>query len=196
MTRSKSPAQRAPQSIEAATALLARYAEASLTIAALEAARGAEIAAIASRCDLAVAPLAGELKEIVKQLKPWWAASFDALTNGGKRKSIELGGCQIGYRVTPPKVEHTHGKDDAAVEVLRPTAWFAKVVRISYALDKPAILKALDEEVPAEEDLESEDVLLSGLGFASKQTEQFFVDVVAPASLVELLVPTEAADAG
>lgn len=172
MSRVKAPAQRAPQSKEAAIALLERFAEASAEIDAVNARANAEIAKAKAEADLAVAPLGAELKEIAKQLKPWWAASIDALT-AGKRKSIELGGCTIGYRMTPPKVVFAHGKDDAAVEAALGSVLAAEIVRTKHTLDKPAVLRLLEGEQAA---------ALAELGFSAEQREEFFIDPVARAA--------------
>lgn len=182
MARVRSAAQRAPQTVEQATALLARFADASAQIDALEAQRAASLAQINGAADACIVPLAAELKDIAKQLKPWWAASIEELT-AGRRKSIELGGCTIGYRISPPKVVHEHGKDgDAALKLLG-TDYAERGVRISYALDKPGILKVLDEQAALEGDAVPE-MSLASLGFASKQAEEFFIDVIAPQPIV------------
>ncbi len=181
MARLRSAAQRAPQTVQQATDLLNRFADVSAQIDALEAQRAASLAQVNGAADTCIVPLAAELKDIAKQLKPWWAASIEELT-AGKRKSIELGGCTIGYRISPPKVTHDHGKDGDAAQVLLGTEYEQRGVRISYALDKPGILKVLDEQALLEGDAVPE-VSLASLGFASKQTEDFFIDVLAPAPI-------------
>lgn len=181
MTRLRSAAQRAPQSLEAATALLARFAEVDATIEMLEARRAAGHARIDGRIDPKVVPLAAELKDIAKQLKPWWEANSEELTQG-KRRSIELGGCQIGIRLSPPKVTHGHAKDGDAALALQGTAYAAGATKVTYTLDKPAILRILEEEAkaePAPTPVEGEPApppKLAGLGFAAKQADEFFVD--------------------
>lgn len=90
MTRVRSAAQRAPQTIEAATDLAGRFAELDAQLARIEADRQDELAKINGAADAAIVPIVAELKDIAKQLKPWWAAHFETLTDG-KRKSIELG---------------------------------------------------------------------------------------------------------
>lgn len=192
MTRLRSPAQRAPQTLDQATVLLSRYAQASAELSLIEANRLAELVTANAGADKLAVPLIAELKDIVKQLKPWWAASIDALT-GGKKKSIELAGCSIGYRMTPPKVTYSEGTDAEAVDALRATDLAEQLIRVTYSLDKAAILKLLDSEDPkpvdggdidgAAEPVVSPKQIVEELGFASKQTEQFFVDVVAPAPL-------------
>lgn len=185
MTRLRSPAQRAPQTTGQATELLARYSALDAQLAAHEAERQREIAGINAAADALVVPIAAKLRDIVKTLKPWWAASIDALTDG-KRKSIELGGCVVGYRISPRKVTHPYGRDDAAVEVVRASPYAQQVLRVSYSLDKPAILKLLESQgsedlrIDGDEIADTDPESLAALGFASKQTEEFFVDRVLP----------------
>lgn len=181
MTRLRSPAQRAPQTVQQATALATRYAVLSAQADAINARRAALMARVNGAADASLVPIAAELKDIAKQLKPWWAASIEELT-GGKRKSIELGGCTLGYRISPPKVVHDHGKDGDAVEVLMGTPYEAITIRVSHSLDKPAILKALDEQALLDGD-DVPAITLASLGFRSKQTEDFFIDVIAPAAI-------------
>jgi len=181
VTRLRSPAQRAPQTVAQATALATRYAVLSAQADTINARRAALMARANGVADAALVPIAAELKDIAKQLKPWWAASIDELT-GGKRKSVELGGCTIGYRISPPKVVHDHGKDGDAVEVLIGSPYESVTIRVSHSLDKPAILKLLDEQGLLDGD-DGPDVSLASLGFRSKQTEDFFIDVIAPVAI-------------
>lgn len=176
MTRLRSAAQRAPQTLGQATELAKRYAVASAAVDGIEADRAEALALANAAADEALVPLVAELKDIAKQLKPWWEGNVDELT-AGKRRSIELGGCQIGYRTTPPKLAHTHGTDKAAVEVVRGTDYADQVLRVTYALDKPAMLRILDGE-----DADG----LGELGFSAKQTEEFFVDRVVPSTAATL----------
>lgn len=187
MTRLRSPAQRAPQTKEQALGLLSRFSAIAAAIAAVQADRQrlhqeADVAA-----DALVVPLAAEMKDIVKQLKPWWAASIDALT-GGKRKSIELGGCIIGYRLNPPKIDFADGTDDEAVAALL-GASLGTLVRQKPSPDKAAILKQLEASQPERlKGLDEEAIAkaraaterLEKLGFSIKQGEVFFVDPVTP----------------
>lgn len=171
MTRIRSAAQRAPQSTEQAMVLLDRFATLDSELALAEANRQEALAATNAVADSIAIPLIAELKDIAKQLKPWWAASYDELTQG-KRKSIELGGCMIGYRISPPKVTYSGGTDAEAVTAVAASAYAEQIIRNTLSLDKPAILKLLEGDDSA---------ALAELGFASKQSEVFFVERVAQA---------------
>lgn len=168
MTRLRSAAQRAPQTIDAASELLARFVEVDATIAAEEGARNKALAEINAVADAVLVPLVAERKDLFDRLKPWFAASFDDLT-GGKRKSIELGGCMIGYRLTPPKVAFAYGTDKEALEALNHFDRWRGLVRMSEALNKPAILSELTEEP-------GEGIPLELIGFEVKQSEDFFLE--------------------
>lgn len=186
MTRIKSAAQRAPQTTEQAVDLLDRYAGICAKVESIEADRAAELAVINSAADVLLVPLVAELKDIAAQLKPWWAANIELLTQG-KRKSIELGGCHLGYRMTPPKVTFEHGKDEEAAKALQANGFGERLVRTTIAPDKPAILKLLETTPPAEDPtgLQVDIDALKELGFAVKQTEQFFVDALTSTSIAD-----------
>lgn len=169
MTRIRSAAQRAPQSTEQAMVLLDRFATLDSELALAEANRQEALADTNAVADSIAIPLIAELKDIAKQLKPWWAASYDELTQG-KRKSIELGGCMVGYRISPPKVTYAGGTDDEAVAALAGSGFVEQIVRTRRSLDKPALLKLLEGDDAA---------ALIELGFAATQTEVFFVERVA-----------------
>lgn len=165
MSRLRSPAQRAPQTKDQAIALLDRYAMVAAELRIIQANRDEALAATNAVADTLAVPLVAELKDIAKQLKPWWAASIDELT-GGKRKSITLAGCAIGYRLTPPKVTFAHGKDEDMVAALVGTELEDALVRVRRAPNKEAILDAMGGDQCA---------ALRALGFDVRQTEEFFV---------------------
>lgn len=177
MARRKSAAMRAPQTPQAAQLLLERYASLDAQVELIEAARTEAIAIANAAADTQLVPLHAELKDIVKQLQPWWAASIDELT-GGKRKSIELGGCLIGERTNPAKVVFSGGKDADAVAALQ-TAKLTDLLRVTTSLDKPAILKALEKEnQPVDTGEDPCPRVLHDMGFSAKQVETFFVERV------------------
>lgn len=202
MGRVRSAAQRAPQTTEQATALCTRYAERSAAAALVIQARDETIAAANQSADAELVPIVAELKDIEKQLKPWFAAHFDTLT-GGKRKSIELGGCYLGYRLDKASVAFAHGKDDDMTVTLR-AAELTDYVRTKHSPDKAAIMKALEGErdalaireaeapslgdnggPPIEEAARQALSPLHYLGFSIKQGESFFLEPVAQDGAIE-----------
>jgi len=202
MSRVRSPAQRAPQTPEQATALCARFVERSAQAALIIQARDETIAKANQAADTELVPITAELKDIEKQLKPFFAAHYDALT-GGKRKSIELGGCYLGYRLDKASVAFAHGKDDDMAVTLR-AADLVDYVRTKHTPDKVAIMKALEAErdaialrdaarapigdnggPPIEEAAAETISPLHYLGFSIKQGESFFLERVGQDRAVE-----------
>jgi phage host-nuclease inhibitor protein Gam len=173
MTRVKAPALRAPTSTAEATALLAQLATVTATIAAHDAQRAASKQSIDAAADACIVPLAAEREDLFKRLQPWYEGNADELT-GGKRKSIELGGCTIGHRTTPPKLVFEHGKDADGVEALQYFGRTAGTLKTSApSLVKPVILAELANG-PADPDV----IPLELLGFAPKQVDEFFIEPI------------------
>ncbi len=170
MTRRKAPALQAPQTMGEAVDLLRKFAAISLGLDQIEVDRAESKAQIDATADKLAAPMKEALKDIVRQLRPWWAVAGDDLTEG-KRKSIELAGCLIGQRTTTPKLAHP-GKEEEAVQILVAED-LAAHVRQKLTLDKQSLLKAL---ASGDEDA----ARLTLLGFTRKQREEFFVDRVPP----------------
>lgn len=179
MTRRKSVAQPAPQTLQDALLLLTRYSTIAAGLAQTEVDRADAKAKIDAAADKLVAPMEAELRDIVRQLKPWWAVARDELTNGGKRKSIELAGCILGHRLSNPTIRFNGaaiGKantDDAIATLQSFDLDF--LLRTKVELDKPAILKAVNSDMDG--------LVLAEAGFSSYQREEFFVDAIPPRTL-------------
>lgn len=176
MARATSPALKAPQTTEAALALAERYAVLDADVQRHTADAQAAIAATKAAAHAVLLPIAAEMKAIEKQLKPWWAARHEELT-GGRRRSIELGGCQLGYRLSTPKVCFAGGTDDDAAATLQ-AAELDMLLRVSVAVDKPAILKAFAGD-PDPGEGHHLAARLAGLGFSVQQGDQFFIEPIA-----------------
>jgi len=172
MGRVKAPASRAPASLEQATDLLAQLATVVATITAHDAQRVSSKQEIDAAADACIVPLAAERDDLFKRLQPWYEANVEILT-AGKRKSIELGGCTIGHRTTPPKLVFEHGKDTDAVEALRHFGYGGALLKVTTTMVKPAILAAL-----AGDAIDDDVVPLQLLGFAPKQSEEFFIEPI------------------
>lgn len=168
--RRKAPAQQAPQTIEEASFLLGRYVGRNTEVEKLRADADAAIAAIQAARDAAIAPIEQAAKDDFRQLHVWWSVAGPDLTEG-KRKSIELAGCVIGERTTPPSLKMP-GKVDEAAALLVAAGWIDDLCRQKIEVDKPAVLKALGHDVMGPQ--------LTALGFSSKQKDEFFIDRAAP----------------
>ncbi|WP_375290901.1 host-nuclease inhibitor Gam family protein [Qipengyuania sp.] len=133
---------RQPRSVEAATALCERYAELDGQIAAIEERRQADLAAVNADADRAANDLIAQRDAIAPKLAPWWAGAAETLTKG-KRKSIELGGCEIGT-VKAKDGLAIDGKDDAIIGKLQKLRWAKPFLRPKVSLDRAALLKATE----------------------------------------------------
>jgi phage host-nuclease inhibitor protein Gam len=174
MSRVKAAALRAPTSLEQATELLAQLATVGATIASHDAQRVTAKQTIDAAADACIVPLAAERDDLFKRLQPWYEANAEDLT-AGKRKSIELGGCTIGHRTTPPKLVFEHGKDTDGVEALLYFGRTDGTLKTSApSLVKPVILAELANG-PANPDA----IPLELLGFAPQQSEEFFIEPIA-----------------
>ncbi|MFN3371020.1 MAG: host-nuclease inhibitor Gam family protein [Sphingomonadaceae bacterium] len=183
--RRKAEKQAAAQTTEEAIAMLSRFAD--LDLALEQAAAEAErlIAQVRADRDARAEPLKAEMKALFNQLKPWWAVSHEALTDG-RRKSIELGGCQIGHRTTTPRLDTGRLLTEAelidSLEMLGFEAW---AIRVRKELDKPALIAALRRAEDVRPDgsptLEAADAIaLQGLGLSVQQREEFFIARIPP----------------
>ena len=92
-----------PRTTEAATAMLERHAAIEDQVATINATRDAAIAAANKTADADLLPLLSEITLIQEKLAPWWTKAKDKILSG-KRKSIELGGCEIGSRKAKDKL--------------------------------------------------------------------------------------------
>lgn len=192
----------AAQSTEEAIALLARFAEVDVGIERINADAERLIADLRAGRDLQLEPLKAELKALFNQLKPWWAVAGEQLTEG-KRKSVELGGCQIGHRTSTPKLTLEGLTEAEAIENLEILGFEAWAIRTKKELDKPALIaalrkmpaKSLDEMDDAELDALNADqqdaALLDSLGLKVSQKEEFFIARIPP---LEPAVETVAAN--
>ena len=137
-----SPAPKTPRTTEQATELLARYAEVDAKLASVEADRKLELGRVNAVADALATPLITELAAIAAKVEPWWAKAAASLTKG-KRKSVELGGCNVGTRAAAAKLKHSHDTDKVAAELLHASPLRKAALVFGYALDKAATLKLL-----------------------------------------------------
>lgn len=190
--RKKAPRQEAPQTIEEATALTARYVYLLNLIDDEKIRAQAAIDSLRAQLDEEVKPKEDELKAIFRQLRPWWAANKGELTDG-KRKSIELAGAQLGERTTTPALSLPSGTKQDELAARLHLLGFTSLVRVKMSIDKPACIKALRwlDRDPPQADVEDkvwhEDQLqrsageeLAGKGLSVTQKDEFFIDRAPP----------------
>jgi len=130
-----------PRSLKQAQRLCELYTELAGKVAAIEEERDAAIAAANARADELLAPLLQERDQIAEKVEPWFLEAKDELLDG-KRKSIELGGCELGTRKGKAKLGIAGNKDDA-VEKLGSLRWAKPFLKTTVSLDVPAISKGL-----------------------------------------------------
>lgn len=164
-----------PKSTAAATKLLERYADLDARLAKVEADRSDAIAAANYRADIAADPMRQERDKIGASIESWWSHASATIANG--RKSVELGGCMIGTRMSRPSLGHTYESDDKAVEALRKTRYFKQATKVKFSLDRTATAKLLQLGGKAGEQV-------AALGFRIEQADNFFVERVTQAGTI------------
>lgn len=187
-SRRKAPRQEAPQSIDDATALTARYIRLLDDIDRIKLEALADRDRIDALRDQAVKPLEEEAKGIFRQLRPWWASNKDDLTEG-KRKSIELAGAQIGERTSTPALALPKGFNLGTFVSWLQTCGLNTLIREKPSVDKPACIRALRslERTDAGPDASDADQLefslqqglgkrLADKGASVTQKDEFFID--------------------
>lgn len=158
----------APTTAQEATRLLKRHAGVQQKIAAIEAGRTRAIADANAAADKKLLPLVAQIGAMTAAIEPWWRANAAALTKG-ERKSIELGGCEVGTAFAAPSLAFDGDQKDFGVKALQATKWGKEFVRTVVSTDKVAVRKALSGK-RAEE--------LKAIGFKLAQAESFFVKAV------------------
>ena len=171
------PAPKTPRTKEQATELLGRYAEVDAKLAAIEADRKTELGRVNGAADVVAAPLIDELAAIAAKMEPWWAKVAAELTKG-KRKSVELGGCNIGTRATAAKLKHSYDTDKAAADALHASPLRKAALVFGYVLDKAATLKLLQGK-------DAKATKLAELGFSvDTPADTFFIKRVEQSGTV------------
>lgn len=164
MSEAAATKHRQPRTLEAATAMLERFAMLDGDRSAIEAERNEQIAKINAAADEQLVPIVEEMAAISDKVQPWWAKAAVELLPA-KRKSMELGGCIIGSR-TGKTVLAIAGAEDALIAALAKLRWGKVFAPAKPKLDKTALLKATSGA-------KAED--LAKLGVTAKPGEESFV---------------------
>ena len=186
MARRKSTATDAPQSLTEALPLLSEYARLEAIISQASAEREAGIAALNAEYDERAAPMLSALSDITVRIKTWFEANRAGLT-GGKRKSIEIGGCEIGHRTGNPALKPPKGMNDALTITwlkLQNEPWAQHLIRVAETLDKAAMIRVLRLSEPS-----LATTRLKEAGYETKQGESFFIKSAAPAPEAVIDIP-------
>jgi len=163
-------AVRKPRTLKAATLLLERLAVVEGAIGAIEAERKAELAAVHAEADGKIEPWLPERDDLVAKLSGWWSESGHLLTEG-KRKSMTIGGCEIGSRKHPDKLGIAGDATEIA-KLLQKKRWAGELVVTTVSVDRAAVLKSIDGAHADE---------LKAMGFSRVEGDDVvFVRAVAP----------------
>lgn len=167
--------QAVPQTMEDAMLRLRRFAELEAALAEIKLEADRAKAAIDAERDLAATPVIAAQKVLVAELKPFWLARAQEIT-GGKRKSVVMGGCEIGTRTGNPTLTYAKAREEELISELDALGFGGWALRMKLELDKPALIKALQMEPGLSESvLQDDKAVLEDMGFAVRQTETFFV---------------------
>lgn len=145
--RKKQAALSVPQSMAEAVAVIGEYAETERRARGIVEAADKAIAAIKSETDAAIAALQPEQNGRFASIKAWWEASGH--TVAGSRRSAELAGAKLGFRLGTPKVKFDKGV--SAPDVFKamvkafPKAAFQRFVETKISLNRKAMIAARDE---------------------------------------------------
>ncbi len=131
-----------PKTVKAATKLLEQYADVDGQIAAIEEARRAELVKVNAAYDDLAAPLLKKHGQLLEKLVAWWPLAGPDLT-GGTRKSIALGGCEIGSRSSRATLGIA-GDVAKVTTALANKPWSAEMVTRTVSIDRAAVLKSID----------------------------------------------------
>lgn len=150
-----------PQDRAACNALLAQLGDLVRGRAELETALAAAVAQVKAEHEAVAAPLNARIAGLHAAIQAWAEANRAALTNDGRSKSVELPAGFLRWRLTRPRVAIVGAKEVLAL--IRKNRRFRRFLRVAYAIDKDAMLKAPD--------------LAARLpGVAIEQTEEFVVE--------------------
>lgn len=135
-------AVRVPKTDKAAAILAERYAVLEGQIGHIDGVRNKLISDANANADKAAEAPLKEQADIRAALGAWWGEAGATLTKG-KRKSIELGGCEIGTRRSAAKLAIA-GDEDELTAKLQKRKWATDLLITSVKVDRRALLKALD----------------------------------------------------
>jgi len=136
-TKRKAEAVRAARDTAEANAFLARIGELQRHVALHEAALAESIAKAKEATAAIVADLNAEADGLIRGLQIWAEANREALTNGGRTKTVQLGTGTIAWRMAPPSVRIKGA--EAVLEWLIENGR-AEFIRTKREIDKAAML--------------------------------------------------------
>jgi len=103
----------------------------------IEATMNDQIQRIKDKYQTLAAPHAEQIAELSQGVQVWCEANRDKLTNGGKRKSADLGAGEVQWRTRPPKV--TLRNIPGVIEALK-SLGLRQFIRTAESVNKEAVL--------------------------------------------------------
>lgn len=131
-----------PQNRDDAAETLRMIGETNRHVARLEADMNDRIATIKDEAEKLAAPLREQVVARTEGLKAWCEANRDALTNGGKTKTADLGTGKISWRLRPPSVRISG--TERVIEAIKKLG-FTAFLRTKEEVNKDAILADADK---------------------------------------------------
>jgi len=166
MKRRKTAALPVPQTREEALRLIGDYAVELERLAAENAAYDTALARLKKSHADGLADIEAKARPLFDALAAWFSANRQALT-AGQRRSVELAGMILGERRTPPALKLPRGMKPEEAIALLIAADRCELVRVSYALDKEAIVRLLTAP--------EGDAAIAGIGLAAESRDEFFI---------------------
>lgn len=140
---SKTVALRVPQTIEAADKDVQKMGELERKIATINTTLGEDISQLQEDAAEKLQPLEAEKEKLHNGVQAFAEANRDALTDGGRTKTVKLlGGGVLKWRLTPPRLNVT-GTAVRIIATLKRRG-LSEFVRVKEELDKEALLARPD----------------------------------------------------
>lgn len=125
-----------------------------------------ELAAVRQQYEPDITAIDSYMTDEVGVLESYAIATRD---EWGSKKSLELGGCVIGFRTNPPSLSKKKGITwDYIVGLMKANKVLKPFIRVKEDVDKTALLKQQTDDKLMKQ--------LASLGVTVKQEEQFYVD--------------------
>lgn len=138
-TKAKTPAAPAAQNLREAADLVARIGQISRELTRHDADLGDQVAKLKESAETRAAPLKAELAQAQARVQGFCEANRDLLTKAGRTKTVEMSSGKVFWRSRPAKVS-LRGVE-AIIERLKGSRALKKFLRVSYEVDKEAMLK-------------------------------------------------------
>jgi phage host-nuclease inhibitor protein Gam len=138
-TRLKRPANlvQAPPDAPTADIWLARLGTLVREVNAIQGALDTRVTELRQLAEAEAAPIGAEIERITKGLQLWAEANREALTKGGRTKTVELAAGRLLWRQRPPSVRL---KEPAAVLLALQERQLTKFIRTKHEIDRDAML--------------------------------------------------------